>query len=494
MVHPYVLAIDQGTTGTRSLLVDRRGRITRSSYREITQHYPKPGWVEHDAGEIWDSVVGTMRKVLAGVKPGQVAAIGITNQRETTVVWDRARARPIARAIVWQCRRTADRCDALRRQGLEAKVRRRTGLPIDAYFSGTKAAWLLDHHSGSRARASRGDALFGTIDSWLVFRLTGGAAHRTDFTNASRTLLYDIHRRRWDPDLLDLLGVPAAMLPEVVPSSSLFGATRGVPGVPDGIPIGGVAGDQQAALFGQGCLAPGSVKNTYGTGCFAVMNTGPRAVASRNGLITTLACGNGPEPVYALEGSVFIAGAAVQWLRDSMRFVARASETEAIARAARDTGGVYVVPAFVGLGAPYWDPHARGAVLGLTRGSNREQIVRATLESIAYQTRDVLDAMRRDTGLPIRDLRVDGGASTNDFLMQFQADILNARVARPKVTETTALGAAFLAGIHAGLWQDARDAARGSAVGRTFRPTMPAKEREARYAGWRDAVARVRSR
>ncbi len=490
-----ILAIDQGTTGTRSLLVDVKGKIVASAYREITQHYPQAGWVEHDPLEIWDSVQDTLvRAIKQGrVSPGRIAGIGITNQRETTIVWDRATGKPVGRAIVWQCRRTAERCTALRREGWGPKVLRRTGLPIDAYFSGTKVAWLLDKNPGARAAAAKGRLLFGTVDTWLVWNLTNRAEHVTDHTNASRTMLYDIHRLRWDPDLLRRLNVPASVLPRVLPSCGRFGVTQSVRGLPDGVPIGGVAGDQQAALFGQGCLAPGSVKNTYGTGLFAVMNTGKRAIASRNGLVTTLACGEDDAPVYALEGSVFIAGAAVQWLRDQLRVISQAADTEKIARAAKDGDGVYVVPAFTGLGAPYWDMYARGAILGLTRGTTREQIVRATLESIAYQTRDVLDAMRRDTGLPIRELRVDGGACTNDFLMQFQADILNARVTRPKVTETTALGAAFLAGVHVGLWKSARDAAASIRLENSFTPEMPAREREQRYAGWKRAVTRVRS-
>lgn len=490
-----ILAIDQGTTGTRSLLVNARGEIVASAYRELTQHYPKPGWVEHDAEEIWDAVATTMRQVLARarVRPAQVAAVGITNQRETTVVWDRKTSRPVARAIVWQCRRTAARCEQLQRDGWQEPVRKRTGLPIDAYFSGTKLAWLLEQVRGLRARAADGRALFGTVDAWLIWKLTGGAAHRTDYTNASRTMLFDIHRRRWDPELCRELGVPAAMLPEVLPSSARFGVTAGVPGLPDGVPIGGVAGDQQAALFGQGCLDPGSIKNTYGTGCFVMMNTGTKAVASRHGLLTTLACGAGDRPDFALEGSVFVAGAAVQWLRDNLRVLDRAGDSEAIALAAGDSHGIYVIPAFTGLGAPYWDMHARGAIVGLTRGSTREHIVRATLESIAFQTRDVLDAMRRDTGLPIRELKVDGGAAANAFLMQFQADLLDARVTRPRSTETTALGAAFLAGVHVGLWRDARAAVRTARRDCTFRPRMRATEREARYRGWLEAVGRVRS-
>ena len=491
-----ILSIDQGTTGTTVLVVDRRGRVVSRAYAELPQHYPQAGWVEHHPREMLDVTDGVIKRALTGgrIAPRRIAAIGITNQRETTMVWDRRTGRPIANAIVWQCRRTAPQCETLKRRGAAPVVRRKTGLVLDAYFSGTKIRWLLDHIPGGRARASRGELAFGTVDSWLIWHLTGGESHATDVTNASRTLLYNIRTRRWDPALLRLIGVPASLLPQVKPSAAHFGVTGGTGPLPAGIPITGVAGDQQASLVGHGCLAPGTAKNTYGTGCFLLLNTGRRFVQSRSGLITTLAYGGSQTPVYALEGSVFIAGAAIQWLRDELKLVTTAPETAAITASVKDTGGVYVVPAFVGLGAPYWDMHARGAIIGLTRGSNRRVIVRATLESLAYQTRDVVEAMARDSGLRLRELRVDGGAARNDWLMQFQADLLNIPVLRPAMVANTGKGAALLAGIGLGWWRP-RDVMRF--VGRperVFRPRMRATERERLYSGWKDAVARVRSR
>ena len=494
-----IIAIDSGTTGTTVLVFDRRGRVRGQAYQELPQHYPRPGWVEHDPEEIAEIARRGIRRALrtAGVRPASVAAIGITNQRETTIVWDRATGRPVAPAIVWQCRRTEPACAALRRRGVEPLIRRRTGLVLDPYFSATKVRWFLDHVKGLARRAERGDVAFGTVDSWLLWRLSGGRVHATDATNAARTLLYDVRRLRWDPDLLDLFGVPAAMLPEVRPPvdpSAPFGVTSGAAPLPDGLQIGGMAGDQQASLAGHGCLRPGEAKNTYGTGCFLLLHTGSRFVASRNGLLTTLAVGAGPEPAYALEGSVFVAGAAIQWLRDGLRAVRRAADTEAIARRTPDTGGVYVVPAFTGLGAPYWDGDARGAIVGLTRGSTRETIVRATLESLAYQTRDVLEAMQRDAGLRLSRLAVDGGAAANDWLLQFQADLLGIDVVRPKHLANTARGAAFLAGIGIGWWSRGDLGPLLGTPDRTFSPRMRRAERDRIYEGWRAAVERVRTR
>jgi glycerol kinase len=492
-----VLAIDQGTTGSTALVFSRAGAVIGRAYSEFTQHYPKPGWVEHDAEEIWDVSLATISKALAaaGVGPGELQAIGITNQRETTVLWDRTTGRPVHRAIVWQSRQTAELCEALKAAGHEETFRARTGLVVDAYFSGTKIRWILDRYPELRPRAERGEVLFGTIDTWLLWNLTGGAIHATDPTNASRTLLYDIHERRWAPSLLELLGVPAAMLPEVRPSSGDFGRTRGLGphGVQDGVPIGGIAGDQQAALYGQGCWAPGMAKNTYGTGCFAMMNMGAKSPISRGGLLTTVCNDASGAPAYALEGSIFIAGAAIQWLRDELGLIETAAETDPIARSVDDTAGVYMVPAFAGLGAPYWDMNARGALLGLTRGAGRAHVVRATLESLAYQTRDVIEVMNRDSGVTVRELRVDGGAAQNDFLMQFQADVLGVPVDRPAVVETTAMGAAFLAGLAVGFWSSPDEVAGVRRRERLFEPRMPEAQRDELYQGWTRAVARVRS-
>jgi glycerol kinase len=484
-----VLAIDQGTTGTTVLLLDRKGQVKGRGYAELPQHFPRPGWVEHDGDEIWDTCARAIQSALGSDPSARVVAIGVTNQRETTLVWDRATSKPIANAIVWQDRRTADRCDALRRAGKERAIARRTGLRLDPYFSGTKLEWILARVPGARARARRGDLAFGTVDAWVIWKLTGGAVHATDPTNASRTLLYDIHRHRWDDDLLALFGVARALLPEVKPSSGEFGRTRGVPGLPDGIPIAGVAGDQQAALFGQGCVTAGGLKNTYGTGCFLMLHTGSRAAQPRGGLLTTLACGPRGEAAYALEGSVFIAGAAVQWLRDGLGIIATAAETEAMARSVPDAGGSYLVPAFAGLGAPWWRPDARGIWCGLTRGTTRAHLVRAALEAIAFQTCDVVDAMGAVAPSRIARMRVDGGATANDFLMQLQADLLGVAVERPQVVETTALGAAHLAGIASGWWDRGGSIPGADGAITTFRPAIARRERERLRSGWGDAVS-----
>lgn len=490
-----ILAIDQGTTGTTVLIVNRRGRVVAQAYAELPQHYPHPGWVEHDPQEILQVTRAVIRRALAEarLRPARLAAIGITNQRETTLVWDRRTGRPIARAIVWQCRRTAPLCERLKARGLEPVFRRKTGLVLDAYFSGTKLQWLLDHVPGVRRRAERGELAFGTVDSWLIWHLTGGRVHATDVTNASRTLLYNIRTHRWDATLADHLTVPRSLLPQVRPSSGSFGVTAARGPLPAGIPIAGVAGDQQASMVGHGCLSPGTAKNTYGTGCFLLLHTGSRVVDSRHGLLTTPLCGMSRAPAYALEGSVFIAGAAIQWLRDGLQLIRRAADTEGLARRVRDTGGVYVVPAFVGLGAPYWDMGARGAIVGLTRGSGREVIVRATLEALAYQTRDVVTAMERDSRLRLRALRVDGGAARNDWLMQFQADVLGIPVLRPALVANTGKGAALLAGLGLGWWTPQQLARMAGRPERVFRPRMGATERDRLYRGWQQAVERVRT-
>ena len=490
----YILALDQGTTSSRAILFDRAGRAVAVAQKEIRQLYPQPGWVEQDPMEIWGTQSGVAREVLekAGASPAEVAAIGITNQRETTLVWDRASGRPIHNAIVWQCRRTAALCDELKARGLEPEVRERTGLVLDAYFSGTKLKWILDRVPGARERARAGELLFGTVDTWLIWNLTRGKVHATDCSNASRTMLFNLRERRWDPVLLEALDIPPAMLPEVRPSSGVFGRTD--PGTFGGcrIPIAGAAGDQQAALFGQACFAPGMAKNTYGTGCFMLMNTGARAVPSRHGLLTTIAWEVDGQVEYALEGSIFVAGAAVQWLRDEMKLIESAAQSETLARSVPDTLGVYVVPAFVGLGAPHWDMHARGTIVGLTRGAGREHVVRATLEAIAYQVCDVIQAMEEDSGIRLHALKVDGGAVANDFLMQFQADMLGVPVDRPVVTETTALGAAFLAGLAVGFWKDRAELSATWNLDRSFRPAMAPGLRAANLAGWRRAVERSR--
>jgi len=490
----FVLALDQGTTGSTALVVDPEGGVRARGYAEVPQHYPRPGWVEHDPEELWTSVERAAAQALeaAGLRGDDVGAIGITNQRETTIVWDRATSAPIHRAIVWQCRRTSATCDRLRAQGHEPAVRQRTGLVLDAYFSGTKIAWLLNYVPDARRRAARGQLAFGTVDSWLLWKLTRGRVHATDVSNASRTLCLNLSTVDWDDAMCALFDVPREVLPEIVDSSGPCGETADLGWLPRGVPIAGIAGDQQAALFGQACFEPGTAKNTYGTGCFALVNTGERPVVSSHGLLTTIAWRIRGHTTYALEGAVFVAGAAVQWLRDGLAIIATAAETDALARSVPDTGGVVFVPAFVGLGAPYWDQHARGTIVGVTRGTTRAHIVRAALEAIAFQSRDVLDAMAADAKSSVGRLKVDGGAVANDFLCQFQADMLDAAVDRPVVIETTALGAAYLAGLGAGLWRSADAVAERHAVERTFRPAMAAAERAERYANWKRAVERSR--
>ena len=496
----FVLAIDQGTTGSTALVFAHEGAVVGRAYSEFRQHYPKPGWVEHDPEEIWQVSLRVMAAAVAeaGIAPRDLAAIGITNQRETTVVWDRASGVPVYRAIVWQSRQTEAICERLRADGLEPLFRDKTGLVVDPYLSGSKIRWILDRDPALQRRAEAGALAFGTIDSWLLWKLTGGSAaagarHRTDPTNASRTLLYDIHEQRWDPELCRLLDVPLAMLPEVHASSGVFGETGAFDGLPAGVPVAGIAGDQQAALYGQGCWEPGQAKNTYGTGCFLLMNTGQRHRVSRHGLLTTICCDAVGAPAYALEGSVFVAGAAVQWLRDELQIIADAAESETLARQLDDNEGVYLVPAFTGLGAPYWDAGARGMLLGLTRGSGRAHLARAALEAIAYQSRDIVEVMNRDSGIELSELRVDGGASQNDFLMQFQADLLGVPVERPQLVETTAAGSAYLAGLAVGVWNSPAELDEARRCERRFAPAMAEAERRRLYAGWQDAVARARS-
>jgi glycerol kinase len=486
----HILALDQGTTGSRAVLYNRRGRAVASAYEEFPQYFPRPGWVEQDPEEIWLSVRRTIQKALARVPGSSILAIGIANQRETTVIWDRETGRPVHNAIVWQCRRTAERCRRLVAERKTAGlIRKRTGLPLDAYFSATKAEWILKN-LGRRGKDGTG-LCFGNIDAWLLWKLTGGKSHATDPTNASRTMLFDIDAKAWDEELCRFFGVPGAILPEVRPSSGEFGRTVAIGRLPAGIPIMGMAGDQQAALFGQAGFKAGAIKNTYGTGCFILMNTGLKRVDSKHGLITTLACGPGGRATYALEGSVFVAGAAVQWLRDQPGLLRTAAESEAVARTVEDNAGVYFVPAFVGLGAPHWDAAARGTIVGLTRGSGRAHLVRAALESMAYSTRDVLETMRRDSGLEIRNLRIDGGAAANGFLCRFQADILGVPVLRPRTIETTSLGAAYLAGLAAGFWKDTAEIERLWAVDEEFTPGMDRRRAESLYRGWKAAVARA---
>ena len=487
----YVLALDQGTTSSRAIVFDEKGSMRGVAQKEFRQIFPQPGWVEHDAEEIWSTQLGVAVEALAqaGLKNSDIAAIGITNQRETTVVWDRRTSKPICNAIVWQDRRTADRCRALKAAGHEQLFRERTGLVLDPYFSGTKLAWILDHVSDARARADKGELAFGTIDSWLVWKLTGGQAHVTDPSNASRTLLFNIQTGEWDDQLLKILNVPRSLLPNVKSSSEVYGRANSPL---DSIPVAGIAGDQQAALFGQLCTEPGLAKNTYGTGCFMLMNTGTRPVASKNQLLTTVAWRIGNRTEYALEGSVFIAGAVVQWLRDSLGIIKTSSEVEALAKSVADSGGVYFVPAFVGLGAPHWDPYARGSIIGLTRGSTAAHIARAALESIAFQTADVMQAMQADSGIQLKELRVDGGASRNDLLMQFQADVLGIPVIRPAVSETTAWGAACLAGLAAGVWPSPRDLAQCWKADKSFAPQNSSRE-QARLGEWRRAVDRAKA-
>ena len=486
-----VLAIDQGTTGTTALLLGRDGAVRSRGYAELPQHFPRPGWVEHDPGEIWDSVLAAVRQALRGKDARKIVAIGLTNQRETTLLWERRGGRPVGRAIVWQDRRTSDRCAALKRSGFERVVRARTGLVCDPYFSATKIEWLLGRDARLRARAARGEIAFGTVDSWVLWNLTAGAVHATDPTNASRTLLFNLRALDWDAALCRRFGVPRELLPAVLPSSGIFGVTDGVRGLPDGIPIAGIAGDQQAALFGQGCVQPGQSKMTYGTGGFLLLHTGGRAVKSRAGLLTTVACDARGGAAYALEGSVFIAGAALQWLRDGLRILGRASDSEAMAAGVESSGGVVMVPAFTGLGAPWWRPEARGALFGLTRGTTRAHVARAALESIAFQTADLVDAMQKDAARRVPSLRVDGGASRNGFLMQAQADLLGIPVERPRVIETTAFGAGLLAGLGVGLWKSYRDVARAIRIERTFRPRQGVTWRRAERRRWSEAVRKL---
>lgn len=491
----YIVALDQGTTSSRAILFDENQAIVGVAQKEFTQYYPKEGWVEHDPMEIWSSQSGVLAEVIAraGITQHDIIAIGITNQRETTIVWDKNTGKPVYNAIVWQCRRTAKICDELRKiNGLEEYIKDSTGLVLDAYFSGTKIKWILDNVEGAREKAERGDLLFGTVDTWLIWNLTHGEVHATDYTNASRTMLYNIKELKWDEKLLKELGIPKQMLPDVRDSSGNYGyANLGGTGG-HRVPIAGVAGDQQSALFGQACFNEGESKNTYGTGCFLLMNTGEKFVKSNNGLVTTIAIGLNGKVQYALEGSIFIGGASVQWLRDELRLVNESKDTEYFARKVKDNGGVYVVPAFVGLGAPYWDMYARGAILGLTRGANKNHIIRATLESIAYQTRDVLEAMQEDSGIQLAELKVDGGAAANNFLMEFQADILGTKVRRPVVLETTALGAAYLAGLAVGFWESKEEIKGKWILDQEFVPQMPEEEKEKKYRGWKKAVSRSR--
>ena len=492
MEKKYIIALDQGTTSSRAILFDKCGNIVSSAQKEFTQIYPKAGWVEHNPMEIWGSQSGVLREVLetTSVRPDEIAAIGITNQRETTVVWDKNTGKPVYNAIVWQCRRTASICDDLKKKGLEESIKSKTGLMIDAYFSATKVKWILDNIEGAREKAENGDLLFGTIDTWLIWNLTRGKVHVTDYSNAARTMLYNIKDLKWDEDILKELDIPLCMLPEVKPSSEIYGYTDEEMLAGAKIPIAGCAGDQQAALFGQTCFEEGSVKNTYGTGCFLLMNTGSKPVESKNGLLTTIAWGVDGKVEYALEGSIFVGGASIQWLRDELRLIYDSGQSEYYANQVEDTNGVYVVPAFTGLGAPYWDMYARGAIFGLTRGAKRGHIVRATLESIAYQTKDVLNAMQEDSKMKLKMLRVDGGASANDFLMKFQADILNVNIDRPKVIETTALGAAYLAGLAVGFYKNKEEIRERYTIEKQFIASMDDRKRNLLYKGWKRAVER----
>lgn len=489
----YVMALDQGTTSSRCILFNKQGEICSVAQKEFTQIYPKAGWVEHDPREIWSSQISVAAEAMArlGIEAENISGIGITNQRETTIVWDKKTGEPVYNAIVWQCRRTADYIEKIRGTELWDKIRNKTGLVPDAYFSATKIAWILDNVPGVRARAEAGELLFGTVDTWLIWKLTEGAVHVTDYTNASRTMLFDIHRLCWDDEILEYFNIPKSLLPEVKPSSCVYGHTAdGLLG--EMIPIAGAAGDQQAALFGQCCFEPGDVKNTYGTGCFLLMNTGHEAMVSKNGLLTTIAASRTNDVVYALEGSVFIAGAAIQWLRDELRMLKSASQSEEYATAVEDTNGVYMVPAFTGLGAPYWDAYARGTIVGLTRGAKKEHFIRAALESIAYQTADVLAAMEQDANVDLTALKVDGGASANNFLLQFESDILNARVDRPGCIETTALGAAYLAGLATGYWKDEAEIRENWKLSASFNPAMEEEKRNKLLKGWHKAVACAR--
>lgn len=492
MDRKYIMALDQGTTSSRAILFDKEGNVVATSQKEFTQFYPKVGWVEHNPMEIWGSQSGVMREVLEtnSIRPEEVCAIGITNQRETTIVWEKSTGKPVYNAIVWQCRRTSEICDELKEKGYEKLIKDKTGLILDAYFSATKIKWILDNVEGAREKAENGELLFGTVDTWLIWNLTRGKVHVTDYTNAARTMLYNIKELKWDDEILEILDIPKSMLPDVKPSSYVYGHTD--EGMLSGaqIPIAGCAGDQQAALFGQTCFEEGSAKNTYGTGCFMLMNTGENIVESKHGLLTTIAWGVDGKVEYALEGSIFIGGASIQWLRDELRVLYDAKQSEFYANSVKDTNGVYVVPAFAGLGAPYWDMYARGAIMGLTRGANRANLVRATLESIAYQVKDVLNAMQEDSGLKLKDLRVDGGASSNNFLMQFQSDILDVNIDRPKVVETTALGAAYLAGLAVEFYNNKDEIKKSWIIDREFIPNMSDDKRNLLYKGWKKAVSR----
>ena len=488
----YILSIDQGTTGTTILLMDAEGEIVGKESREFTQYYPKPGWVEHDAIEIWEVTCQVVVDLVSAYNAkNQIIAIGVTNQRETTVIWDRRTGNPIHPAIVWQCRRTSEICLDLKKQGLEEKIKLKTGLVTDPYFSSTKVLWILDQVDNARSLADQGYLAFGTIDSWLLWNLTDGASHATDQTNASRTMLFNINTLQWDEELLEIFQVPVSILPEVQPSSNIFGTTKGLEFLPDSIPISGMAGDQQAALFGQLCTQSGVAKNTYGTGCFLLLNTGDQPIQSESGLLTTLACSLDQKPIYALEGSVFIAGAAIQWLRDELHFVDSAAETEVLAESLNDSDGVFVVPAFTGLGAPYWDPNAKGAILGLTRGTTPSHIVRASLESIAFQSADLVEAMIYDAGLQLHQLRVDGGAASNNFLMQFQANILNKQIDRPINVESTGLGIGMLAGLASGFWGNAEELINIRKTDRVFTPQMPKKQRSDLISSWEKAIKKA---
>ena len=485
----YIMALDAGTTSNRCILFNKKGEICSVAQREFTQYFPQPGWVEHDADEIWASMLGVAVEAMSkiGASAEDIAAIGITNQRETAIVWDRNTGEPVYRAIVWQCRRTSAYCDALKEKGLTDKFREKTGLVIDAYFSGTKVKWILEHVQGARERAEKGELLFGTVETWLIWKLTKGAVHVTDYSNASRTMLFNINTLKWDEEILSELGIPKSMLPEAKPSSCIYGHSD--PAFFGGaIPIAGAAGDQQAALFGQTCFQPGEAKNTYGTGCFLLMNTGEKPVFSDNGLVTTIAWGLEGKVTYALEGSIFVAGAAIQWLRDEMRFIDSSAESEMMAMQVQDTNGCYVVPAFTGLGAPHWDQYARGTIVGLTRGVNKYHIIRATLESIAYQVNDILSAMKADSGIDLSSFKVDGGASVNNFLMQTQADIIDAPVNRPQCVETTAMGAAYLAGLAVGYWASKEDVLENWAIDQTFEPVIEEEKRRMMIKGWNKAV------
>jgi glycerol kinase len=494
MQEKYIMALDQGTTSSRAVIFDHQGKIVSIAAKEFRQIYPRPGWVEHDPMEIWDSQMEAARRAIdsVNISPGNIAAIGITNQRETSILWDRESGQPVYNAIVWQCRRTADQCSRIKKTKFAGKLRKKTGLVVDAYFSATKVQWLLEHQKSIRKPAERGDLAFGTVDSWLLYQLTGKKHHVTDYSNASRTLLFNIHDLSWDPEILRYFHIPEKILPAVGPSSQIYGYTSPATFFGSEIPVSGIVGDQQGALFGQTCFRKGQSKNTYGTGCFLLMNTGEKPVLSKTNLLTTIAWGIGKKVEYALEGSVFIAGAAVQWLRDELRIIQQASETERLAASLQSNDGVYFIPAFVGLGAPYWDMYARGTILGITRGTSRAHIARAALESIAYQTRDVLECMEKDSGIKRKELRVDGGAAANGFLMQFQADILGVPVVIQEITETTALGAAYLAGLAVGYWKDPNQISQNFKVQKKYMPQRPSKQRESLYRKWKMAVERAK--